>query len=65
MTEQTMAVCQVVMSEGLLRSAWEDLDCEMRSRKFPKDPLRIPFDDPSPQVDIFYVPVGRLAMSQS
>jgi pyranose oxidase len=50
MTEQTMAVCQVVIKSSLVKSVRDDPRCKEHFRKFPKDPLHIPFNDPNPQV---------------
>ena len=52
MTEQTMAVCQVVLKRSLIESVWDDPRCREHSRKFPQDPLHMPFNDPPPQVKV-------------
>ena len=52
MTEQTMAVCQVVLKRSLIESVWDDPRCREHSRKFPTDPLHISFNDLAPQVKI-------------
>ncbi|KAI0876047.1 pyranose 2-oxidase [Hypoxylon argillaceum] len=50
LTEQTMAVCQVMLKNNLIESAWNDPRCMEHYERFPDDLLRIPFNDPSPQV---------------
>ena len=50
MTEQTVSFCQVVLKKSLIESVWNDPRCEEHFRKFSKDPLHIPFNDPDPQV---------------
>ena len=50
MTEQIVTLCQVVLKKSLIESVWGDPRCKEQSQKFPKDPLRIPFNDPDPQV---------------
>jgi hypothetical protein len=61
MTEQTVALCQVVLKKSLIESVWDDPRCKEHSQKFPKDPLRIPFNDPSPQVHYLQRSNCRLA----
>jgi len=53
MTEQTIAVCQVVIRNSLIEKVWDDPRSKEHFRKFPQDHLRIPFDDPDPQVQCF------------
>ena len=50
MTEQTVSLCQVILKKSLIESVWDDPRCKEHFRKFPKDHLRIPFNDPDPQV---------------
>ncbi|GAB0139046.1 hypothetical protein EsDP_00007262 [Epichloe bromicola] len=50
LTEQTMSVCQVAMKKSLLEDAWNDERCKEYFKKFPNDPLRIPPNDPSPEI---------------
>ncbi|GIC92890.1 uncharacterized protein Aud_009365 [Aspergillus udagawae] len=52
LTEQTMAVCQVAMRKSLIQSMWHDPRCREHFRKFPEDPLRIPLNDPPPEITI-------------
>ncbi|ETS86185.1 hypothetical protein PFICI_00013 [Pestalotiopsis fici W106-1] len=52
LTEQTMAVCQIALKNSLIESTWSDPRCQEQYKRFPNDPLRIPFDDPSPQITI-------------
>ncbi|KAI1733361.1 pyranose 2-oxidase [Xylaria scruposa] len=50
LTEQTMTVCQIVLRNSLLQGIWNDPRCKEHHAKFPKDPLRIPYNDPSPEI---------------
>ena len=50
-----MAVGQVVLKDGIIKNAWNDPRCKEHFRTFPDDPLHIPFDDPSPQVQWFWL----------
>ena len=50
MTEQIVAWCQVALKKSLIESVWDDPRCQAQVQRFPKDPLRIPFNDPDPQV---------------
>jgi pyranose oxidase len=51
LTEQTMSVCQVVLKSSLMQGAWDDPRCKKHHAEYPKDPLHIPYNDPSPQVN--------------
>lgn len=55
-----MAVCQVALKKSLIQSMWHDQRCREHFRKFPKDPLRIPFNDPPPEVQHFICLVQAL-----
>lgn len=58
-----MAFCQVILKKSLIETAWGDPRCKEHFRKYPKDPLRIPFDDPDPQVSLLpevFSPYGVL-----
>jgi hypothetical protein len=55
-----MAVCQVAIRKSLIQSMWHDQRCREHFRKFPEDPLRIPFNDPPPEVQHFICPVQIL-----
>lgn len=56
MTDQTQAFCQVVLSRQLVEDVandayglgWKD-KVDKHQKKYPKDPLPFPFDDPDPQ----------------
>lgn len=53
LTEQTMSVCQVAMRKSLFLSedaCKSDARRKEYSDKFPNDPLRIPPNDPSPEI---------------
>ncbi|KAI1341795.1 pyranose 2-oxidase [Xylariaceae sp. FL0016] len=50
LTEQTVSLCQVVLKKALIESTWDDPRSEEHAQKFPHDPLRIPFNDPDPQI---------------
>lgn len=50
MTEQTVAFCQVVLKKSLIESVWDDPRCKEHFKKVTSDPLRIPYNDPDPQV---------------
>jgi pyranose oxidase len=63
LTEQTMAFCQVLLSRDLVNLVKKDpyglgwkTKVEKHHRRFPEDPLPIPFNDPDPQV---YTPVSE------
>ena len=57
LTEQTMAFCQIVLKRSLVENVindpydlgWTEKVKEHKKR-FPKDPLPFPFNDPDPQV---------------
>ncbi|KAI0521681.1 hypothetical protein F5B22DRAFT_547346 [Xylaria bambusicola] len=50
LTEQTMSVCQVVLRNNIIEAAWDDPRCKEHHEKYPEDVLRIPYNDPSPQI---------------
>ena len=50
MTEQTVSLCQVILKKSLIESVWDDPRCKEHFQKFPNDQLRVPFNDPDPQV---------------
>ncbi|KAI1322379.1 pyranose 2-oxidase [Xylariaceae sp. FL0255] len=50
LTEQTMAVCQVALQPSFIKPSWDNPRSQAHHRRFIDDPLRIPFNDPSPQI---------------
>ncbi|KAF8322483.1 pyranose 2-oxidase [Clavulina sp. PMI_390] len=56
--EQSLTFCQIVLKREIVEGIWKDPRFAERvaehHKKYPKDPLPIPFDDPEPQVIIPY-----------
>jgi pyranose oxidase len=56
-TEQSMAFCQVILKQELIKSVnTQDVKVKAHMEKYKKDPLPIPFNDPEPQWMIPYSP---------
>lgn len=58
--EQSIAFCQIVLRKEIVDAIWKNPEfkekVEAHHKRYPRDPLPIPFSDPEPQVMIPFTP---------